>query len=50
VFPLKIARRWWAPPGTVKVSIGEPVRFDRGTDPEQATRDLRDRVTALEWE
>ncbi len=49
LFPLKIARRWWAPPGTVKVSIGEALRFDRGTDPEQATRDLRDRVAALEW-
>jgi long-chain acyl-CoA synthetase len=49
LFPLKIARRWWAPRGTVRVSIGEPVRFDPETDPEQITRELRDRVVHLEW-
>jgi long-chain acyl-CoA synthetase len=50
LFPLKVARRWYARPGTVRVSIGEPVRFAPGTDPDQITRELHARVAALEWQ
>jgi long-chain acyl-CoA synthetase len=48
LFELKIANRHTAPPGTVKVSIGKPVQFAPGTDPEQIGRILQERVKAAD--
>jgi long-chain acyl-CoA synthetase len=47
LFPLKVARRATAPPGTVSVTIGPAVRFEPGTDPEHIRRELERVVAAL---
>jgi long-chain acyl-CoA synthetase len=47
LFDLKQQRRYFARPGTVKVTFGEAVRFERGADPAQITRELEERVRAL---
>jgi long-chain acyl-CoA synthetase len=36
-----------ARPGAVTVTIGSPVRFEPGTDPEQIARELEQRVADL---
>ncbi len=47
LFPLKQARRKFARPGQIRVTLGEPVRFAPGTKPEEITRELERRVAAL---
>ena len=36
-------------PGRVRVSIGEPVEFSSSTPPDEISRQLQQRVAALEW-
>ena len=47
LFELKAAGRKIAPPGRVKVTIGEPVKFPPDSDPEWIARDLQKRVQSL---
>lgn len=47
LFDLKQARRRYARPGTIKVTVGEPVRFPPDTDPEEIARTLEETVSAL---
>jgi long-chain acyl-CoA synthetase len=47
LYELKKAGRRFARPGTVRVSIGEPIRFDPATDPVEIARDLEKRVRLL---
>jgi long-chain acyl-CoA synthetase len=47
LFDLTEQRRYFSRPGTVTVTFGEPVRFERGTDPAQITKILEERVRAL---
>ncbi|MCL4522870.1 MAG: AMP-binding protein, partial [Acidobacteria bacterium] len=49
LFEFRKAGKKWTPPGAVRVSIGEPVRFPAGADSAEITRDLESRVTSLEW-
>jgi long-chain acyl-CoA synthetase len=50
LFPLKVARRAWAPAGAVKVTIGKPVRFEAGTDAEEIRTRLEENVAGLNLE
>ncbi|HEY6306728.1 MAG TPA: AMP-binding protein [Candidatus Angelobacter sp.] len=47
LFPLRIAKKHYAKPGTVQVHIGEPIRFEATADPEEIARELQRRVGAL---
>jgi 1-acyl-sn-glycerol-3-phosphate acyltransferase len=47
LFPLRQRRQRFSRPGTVRVTIGEPVQFPANADPEEVTRELRKRVAAL---
>jgi len=47
LFELKQARKKVARPGTVKVTLGAPVRFPPDTDPAAIARVLEERVRAL---
>ena len=47
LFDLTQQRRYFSRPGTVTVTFGEPVTFERGTDPARITRELEGRVRAL---
>ena len=47
LWELKQAGRHWARPGTVKVAIGAPVRFEPEADPEVITRELERKVAGL---
>jgi long-chain acyl-CoA synthetase len=47
LFPLRERRQRFSRPGTVRVTIGEPVRFASNADPEEVTRELQKRVAAL---
>ncbi len=47
LFDLKQANRILARPGQVQVTIGQPVRFSAGEDPNEITRELERRVNAL---
>jgi hypothetical protein len=44
---LKQAGKKLAPPGKIRVRIGEPMRFAPGSDPEQVARELQSAVEAL---
>ncbi len=48
LFALRQAGRKTARPGQIKVTIGDPVRFEPGTEAEQIARELERRVVALE--
>jgi long-chain acyl-CoA synthetase len=50
LFELKKAGKKVARPGTVKVSIGAPMRFEPGTKPEVFAADLEKRVASLAWD
>jgi long-chain acyl-CoA synthetase len=43
----RAAGKHWAPPGEVKVSIGEPIRFEEGVPAEEIARVLEKRVADL---
>lgn len=47
LFDLTQQRRYFSRPGTVTVTFGEPVKFERGADPALITRILEERVRAL---
>ncbi len=47
LFELKQARKKFARPGAVTVTIGPAVRYDRGTNAMKITSDLRNRVMTL---
>jgi long-chain acyl-CoA synthetase len=47
LFELKQAGKKFAPPGKIRVRIGEPMRFAPGSDPEQIARELQSAVEAL---
>jgi long-chain acyl-CoA synthetase len=47
LFPLRIAKKHYAKPGTVQVRIGAPVRFEATADAEEIARELRKIVAGL---
>jgi long-chain acyl-CoA synthetase len=47
LYEMKVARRYFARPGQVRVTIGEPVEFARDADPATIARELRRRVESL---
>lgn len=47
LFELKQKRKYFARPGSVRVTFGEPVKIASGTDPSHITKDLEARVVAL---
>ncbi len=47
LFDLTRQRRYFSRPGTVTVTFGEPVTFERGTDPPQITQELEERLRRL---
>jgi len=47
LFDLTRQRRYFSRPGTVTVTFGEPITFERGTDPARITQELEERVRAL---
>ncbi|MBK9708053.1 MAG: 1-acyl-sn-glycerol-3-phosphate acyltransferase [Acidobacteria bacterium] len=47
LFNLKAEKRYFSPPGTVTVTIGEPVVFEKGTDPAEITKRLEQAVRDL---
>jgi len=49
LFEYRKAGKKWTPPGAVRVSIGEPVRFPAGADSTEITRELESQAAALEW-
>jgi long-chain acyl-CoA synthetase len=48
LFDLTQQRRYFSRPGTVTVTFGEPVTFDRGTDPARITQELERRLRDME--
>jgi long-chain acyl-CoA synthetase len=50
LFDLKKAGKKMARPGTVRVSIGSPTRFEPGAKPEAVAAELEKRVASLAWE
>ena len=47
LFELKQTGKRWARPGTVRISIGTPIRFSESESAEQIAHELERRVTAL---
>ncbi len=47
LFPLKIAKKHYAKPGTIQVRIGEPVKFEPTADPEEIAKELQKIVAEL---
>jgi long-chain acyl-CoA synthetase len=47
LFPLKVAKKHYAKPGTVQVRIGEPMTFESTADAEQIATELQRRVVEL---
>jgi len=47
LFPFKIAKKHYAPPHAVQVRIGEPVRFEPTSDPEEIAKELQRIVAGL---
>lgn len=50
LYAVRMADKSHARPGTVRVSIGEPMRFDRSANAEDITREIERSVRGLEWE
>ena len=48
LFPLKQAERLVVRPGTVRVTIGQPVRFSADQDANEIARELERRVRELQ--
>ena len=48
LFEPRQQRKMWVAPGRIRVSIGEPIQFSPSTPPDEITRQLQDRVAALE--
>ena len=47
LFPFRIAKKHYAPPGAVQVRIGEPIRFAADAEPEEIAKELQRRVAEL---
>jgi long-chain acyl-CoA synthetase len=47
LFELKQRRRYFALPGEITVTFGEPVSYERGEDPGRITKDLETRIARL---
>jgi len=47
LFEFKITKKQYAPPHSIEVRIGDPVRFGPGTDPEEIARELQRIVQSL---
>jgi long-chain acyl-CoA synthetase len=47
LFSFKVAKKHYAPPHAVQVKIGEPMRFESTTDPEEIARELQTIVATL---
>jgi long-chain acyl-CoA synthetase len=47
LYQRRFANKSWAPPRTIRVSIGVPVRFDESKAAEEIARELEERVAAL---
>ena len=47
LFEVKQAGKKFAPPGMIRLRIGEPVRFAPRTDPQKIAEELQKRVAAL---
>jgi long-chain acyl-CoA synthetase len=47
LFPLKVAKKHYASPGTIEVRIGDPVRFETTADPEDIAKELQRIVAGL---
>ena len=47
LFPLKVAKKHYARPGTIQVRIGEPIRFEPTADPEIIAKKLQKTVASL---
>jgi long-chain acyl-CoA synthetase len=47
LFELKQARKRMARPHQIKIKIGVPVTFPRGTDPQQIATELKSRIERL---
>jgi long-chain acyl-CoA synthetase len=47
LFPFRIAKKHYAPPGAVQVRMGDPVRFAADADPEEIAKELQRRVAEL---
>ena len=47
LYELKILRRHFAPPGSVKVAFGDPVKFKADRNPLEIAQELQKRVASL---
>ncbi|HMF89324.1 MAG TPA: AMP-binding protein [Candidatus Angelobacter sp.] len=47
LFPFKIQKKHYAPPGAIQVRIGEPIRFEATADAEEIAKELQKRVAGL---
>jgi len=47
LFPFKIQKKHYAPPGAIQVRIGEPMKFEANADPEEIARQLQKKVAEL---
>ncbi len=50
LYAVRMADKSHARPGTVRVSIGAPMRFDGSANADEVTREIEQRVRALAWE
>jgi long-chain acyl-CoA synthetase len=47
LFPFRVAKKHYAPPGAVQVRIGSPINFDANAQPEEIARELQRKVAEL---
>lgn len=47
IFERKLRGKHWAPPGSIRVTIGKPVPFEENAQPEKLARELQRRVSVL---
>lgn len=47
LFPFKAAQKHYAPPGAIQVRIGDPIKFDPESDPEEIAKELQEKVAEL---
>ena len=47
LFERKVQRKHWAPPGTIRVTVGALMQFEETSRPEEITRELERRVAEL---
>ncbi len=47
LYPLKVAKKHYASPGTIQVRIGDPIRFETTADPEDIAKELQRIVAGM---